>query len=460
MKQVAEHLFSRGKHGKLYCRIRIPTKLQVAYARKREITRALGTSDRREAKDLLITELAVIKQEFALKERELALKAAQRAERSMRRLTALSDVQLQALAGNWVHQALLTDDDQRSRGLSDDEFDALDAQLHEQRRELGRMLSQGKVERILPAMRSFLHLLGVEEVELAPEQERQAAYKFLEAVVQTLDVRLERQSGNVRPTAALKPDWSIPELTKSLSPAKTKTKTWDEVFAKWVDHVDDRCKPTVIAAQTPWRELQRVALDAGVKHPGEVTKEIVNRFVEGMVERGLATATINDRLGKVKAIYAVAVGKLLLDENPAQDVIGRGKSALEKRRKKRLTFDQADLNNIFSCSIYNGAHERSKGCAKEASYWIPLLMFYTGARTEEVAGLALVDLVFDERFGWYFNIIDRPEQDDSELFDDDDDERKVKTEAHARLLKNAASIRRVPVARELIDLGLLNHEQN
>lgn len=176
MKQVAEHLFSRGKHGKLYCRIRIPTKLQVAYARKREITRALGTSDRREAKDLLITELAVIKQEFALKERELALKAAQRAERSMRRLTALSDVQLQALAGNWVHQALLTDDDQRSRGLSDDEFDALDAQLHEQRRELGRMLSQGKVERILPAMRSFLHLLGVEEVELAPEQERQAAY--------------------------------------------------------------------------------------------------------------------------------------------------------------------------------------------------------------------------------------------------------------------------------------------
>lgn len=278
--------------------------------------------------------------------------------------------------------------------------------------------------------------------------------------MQTLDVRLERQSGNVRPTAALKPDWSIPELTKSLSPAKTKTKTWDEVFAKWVDHVDDRCKPTVIAAQTPWRELQRVALDAGVKHPGEVTKEIVNRFVEGMVERGLATATINDRLGKVKAIYAVAVGKLLLDENPAQDVIGRGKSALEKRRKKRLTFDQADLNNIFSCSIYNGAHERSKGCAKEASYWIPLLMFYTGARTEEVAGLALVDLVFDERFGWYFNIIDRPEQDDSELFDDDDDERKVKTEAHARLLKNAASIRRVPVARELIDLGLLNHEQN
>ena len=413
MKQVAEHLFSRGKSGKLYCRVRIPTKLKAAYPRKCEITRALGTSDRQEGKKLLITELAAIQQEFSSKERELAVKAAQRAERATRRLTTLTDYQVQALAGNWVHQTLLTDDDQRSRGLDDEDFEVLDAQLQQQRNELGRLLSQGKVELILPAMHTFVHLLGA-EVAFEPEQERRVAYKFLEAVVQALDVRLARQAGNVKPSASMAPSMDIRDLKKSLT--SKQGRTWDDVFAKWVAHVENRCKPTVIAAQTAWRELQRVARVAGVEYPGNVTKEIVNQFVEGMVERGLATATLNERLSKVKAIYKVAVGRMLLDDNPAQNVIGRGKSASEKRRKKRLPFEQSDLNTIFSCSIYNGAQERSRGSAKEASYWVPLLMYYTGARTEEVAGLALEDLGHDAHLNcWYVNIIDRPEPDDAEL---------------------------------------------
>ncbi|MFN7395193.1 MAG: hypothetical protein ACK5RW_02725 [bacterium] len=85
---------------------------------------------------------------------------------------------------------MLTDDLVRSRGLDDDEFEALDTQLQQQRKELGRLLSQGKVEPILPAMRGFIHLLGA-DVELPPDQERQVGYKFLEAVVQTPGIRLE-----------------------------------------------------------------------------------------------------------------------------------------------------------------------------------------------------------------------------------------------------------------------------
>ncbi|MFN9708389.1 MAG: DUF6538 domain-containing protein [Burkholderiales bacterium] len=461
MKQIAEHLYARGKAGNLYCHLRIPSELKAAYPpKKTHITRALGTSDCKEGKQLLVTELASIYQEFNLKRRELAVKAAQRAQRSALRLTALTDAQVHAMAGNWVHQSLLTDDLVRSKGLDDDEFESLDVQLQQQRKELGRLLAQGKVEPILPAMRSFIHLLGT-EVDLSPERERQAGYKFLESVVQALDVRLERQAGRVKPSADLAPSMRVPELQKSL--ASGKGPTWAEVFEKWAKHVHGRSKGTVIAAQTPWRELERVARAAGIKSPGLVTKHLVNQFVEDMIERGLATVTINERLTKVKAIYKVAVGRMLLEVNPAQDVIGRGKSAREKRRKKRLPFDQNDLNTIFGCSIYNGAHERSRGSSGEASYWIPVLMYYTGARTEELAGLALDDIVYDELLGcWYLNIIDRPEPDDEGLFDDEDDENDegeevVQTEAHGRMLKNAASIRRVPVAQELFDLGLLRY---
>ena len=146
MKQIAEHLYARGKSGKLYCRVRVPSKLRPAYPRKPEIIRALGTSDRREGKALLITELAAIQQEFALKERELAVKASQRAQRSVRRLTALTEQQVQAMASNWVHQSLLADDLQRSHGLDDEDFESLNDQLQQQRQELGRLLAQGKVE--------------------------------------------------------------------------------------------------------------------------------------------------------------------------------------------------------------------------------------------------------------------------------------------------------------------------
>ncbi len=55
MKQIAEHLYARGKAGKLYCRVRIPSKLKAAYPlKKTHITRALGTSGCKEGKQLLV----------------------------------------------------------------------------------------------------------------------------------------------------------------------------------------------------------------------------------------------------------------------------------------------------------------------------------------------------------------------------------------------------------------------
>jgi integrase len=94
-------------------------------------------------------------------------------------------------------------------------------------------------------------------------------------------------------------------------------------------------------------------------------------------------------------------------------------------------------------------------------------MYYTGARPEELAGLALDDLREEPHEGWYLNIIDRPCAEDRDLFDDEPATKKPKRgivepddgvpESHRRTLKTAASVRRVPVARELIELGFLRY---
>jgi len=68
-----------------------------------------------------------------------------------------------------------------------------------------------------------------------------------------------------------------------------------------------------------------------------------------------------------------------------------------------------------------------------------------------MAGLALSDLQHDDALGWYLVAIDRPSDEDSDLFDE-----RVPA-SHRRTLKNAQSVRGLPVAAQLIDLGLLRY---
>jgi hypothetical protein len=65
--------------------------------------------------------------------------------------------------------------------------------------------------------------------------------------------------------------------------------------------------------------------------------------------------------------------------------------------------------------VFN-ARYRSPGQSGEASYWIPALMYYTGGRPEEFAGLAFDDLRKDPARGWYLDIVDRPCAEDRDLF--------------------------------------------
>lgn len=346
----------------------------------------------------------------------------------------------------------MADDLRRQDGLDDAEFDALGSELTEQRAQLGRMLAQGKSMRMFPALHGFLHLCGL---DFAPDEAeaKRASYVFLRAVVESVDHRLLRQRGDIVETDSVAPEVAHPLATTApeRAPARQRVPGWDTVFETWRDYVEDRPKPTTIASQTAWRDLRCFAEGQGVRSPGEVTPELMTAFAQRMRERGLAVPTINERILKVRAIYKIAVGKHVLQDNPAAATIGFKQAAAKQRQKRRLSFDAADLAALFGSPVFT-EHRRSMGQSGEASYWLPVLMFYTGARPEELAGLALSDLQHDKKLGWYMMLIDRPCDEDAGLFDDTDVPR-----SHRRTLKNALSVRRVPVAQELIDLGLLRY---
>lgn len=444
MKAQSEHLFRRGQRGTFYLRKRIPLHLRDAYPRgKAEVLVSLRTSDEQLAKERLRAQLVALDQQFERMRAKLESRWTSPATREVQQVNHLSEQQLQDLARSWVRMVLETDDHLRQQGLDDDEFDELGDRLASQRKELGQLLARGQSHRLVPAMLNFFKLCGVEAV-LSSHEQRQASHVFLQAVVTALDLQLRRQEGEVVATEAVS------------APAPV-GKTWQQVFETWRDYVVDRPKPTTLACNTAWRQLEAFARRHDVLWPAHVTPKLMTELVEHMrtVEH-LAPKTINERLRKIRAVYRIAIGKNLLERNPAADTLGVKLPKHMLGRQRRKAFTQAELDAIFGSPIYT-QHLRSRGQSAEASYWIPLVMFYTGARPEEIAGLLVEDVRHDERLGWYLHITDLPSSDDDGgLFDDEEADERPPAQDRRRL-KNEASRRNVPVARQLIDLGLLRY---
>lgn len=198
MKTLSENIYQRGKHKMAYVRRRIPAAIRSAYPTKTtHVVRSLGTSDIREAKARARLELARIDAEFEQKRQELELS---RATQSAKRISKLSDQQLQDTAQFWVRNVLQLDDQQRQAGLTDDEFDDIGTRLISQRDELGRVLAQGKALNIFPALHSFLYLCGL-DYEPDEAEAKRASYAFLRSVVtsQVLADGRQRHSPVQRP---------------------------------------------------------------------------------------------------------------------------------------------------------------------------------------------------------------------------------------------------------------------
>ncbi|MBU2935011.1 MULTISPECIES: site-specific integrase [Pacificibacter] len=106
---------------------------------------------------------------------------------------------------------------------------------------------------------------------------------------------------------------------------------------------------------------------------------------------------------------------------------------------KKQAFTEAELRRLFKTPVWVGSKsehyqtEHGSEIFRNGIYWSPLIGAFTGARREEVAGLAPTDIV--ERDGIpCFNI------EDSEL----------------RRIKNISSKRIVPIHSRLIELGFLD----
>ncbi|MCP8467356.1 phage integrase SAM-like domain-containing protein [Pseudomonas sp. ZM23] len=165
----------------------------------------------------------------------------------------------------------------------------------------------------------------------------------------------------------------------------------------------------------------------------------------------LSPATIRNRLRALSAILGYAVRMGWIQENPVEAsgvAKAASKAAGGRVAQRRKDYSQAELNALFSSPIFAGTDwKRPRADYGKAWYWLPLLMYYTGARREELAQLAVADVKQDDAGIHYLSI----------LATSDETPSAHGTSKELRTVKTDSSRRRIPLHPDLIELGLLDY---
>lgn len=174
------------------------------------------------------------------------------------------------------------------------------------------------------------------------------------------------------------------------------------------------------------------------------------QMIEKAEREGLplaAAATIRNRLRAVSAVLSCGVRLGWLQENPviaggAGRAAAKAVARVQGGRDRRNYYSADELRTIFSGPIYSaGGWSPRKADFGMAWHWLPLLLYYTGARREELAQLKAGDVLKDDAAGWCLSIL--------AVTDDDDD--------GARGVKTVGSRRIIPLHPDLIAWGFIDY---
>lgn len=411
------HLVKRGAI--YYHRLRVPAALRQHFG-KAELIVSLRTRDRAEAKRLARLRTVKLDQEFA---HVLAMQSAAPA-------TDLTREEIDRLAAMYYAHILEEDEEARREaaaegGLSDRKWEnqafSLDVVAYAEAFAAGRSRLGDTFEE-----EDFAASYGLKVAKDSPSfvplmMSLKAAYR------KALDALKARHAGAVVETPVV-----VPLVVRGV-PASSADDSLPALLAYWKTQ-KERSVRSVDEAERAITMLSDIA--PGAPASGIQKAHIVS-FKDKRLAAGKAVATVRKELGLLRAIFRATIDNEKLPAltiDPTQRVQLPRQSGDEM--EKRVPFSQNDLAAIFSSEVFSSG-VRPAGGSGDASFWIPLISLWTGARLDEIGQLDTVD-VREEQGGWYFHLVHDPKRG-----------RRTK----------ARKTRRAPVAPELIRCGLLEYVQ-
>lgn len=396
---MCTHLTKRDN--RYYIRRKIPVDLQAHYGRK-EIVKSLGTSDRAKAIALCRKEDVALDNEFAAARAQLGAPAPS------------TDTGTAAAPAPVVEE------------VNADEV-------------AGRTLAALRQRRDAAALNGPEALAGFME-----NQRRQLTYNedILAGDDEPWRSLATHEGWRNGLRAFLTGDGSVVATAPASRPTPNGKTSLEELAQRW----NNERKPQADTFAKTMRAVRHFIRLIGDLPVEQITRrhmiEFKDRFLE---EPGIKKGTVqtpvntNAQIEQLSTVLNYGRNNAVIDTNPAQGI----RVDDTRTAKERIPLDLATMKRLFSCPIYTKG-QRTKGGAGEAQYWLPLLALFTGARIEELCQLSPDDVLEEPYFAlnetesvaWVIRITDAGED---------------------QGVKNAGSVRRVPVHPALIELGFIEH---
>ncbi len=397
------NLVRRKPSGMYYFRARVPAQL-VPLLGKAVIFDSLKTTNKAEAT------AAAAKRRYELQQELSRLKSSVPAKLGLQKRLFLGDDEVRAICERYLVHTLARDDNFRFEGMTLPSLD-LHGDIYESYANvLLTSVARGDTSVIVEALDGYLRVHVGIELDPSTPSYKKLAYEFLKTEAEGIKAILARQRGeNVK--------------TPLLLGGRT---SFDSLLEKWAKLRAAKPK-TKSSFKATLTELSSV-------HPGlfveTTSNEHITQWRDALIDDGQAPGTIDKKLSYLRALFSVAVDYKLLIANPCKGVM----PPKARSGKSRIPFSIDDLHLLFKSKVYQGF--RPVGGGGEASYWLPLIALYTGARLEELAQMRLKDIQQEGRKEWYFEITDLGE---------------------GASVKSDSARRRVPVHRELHKFGLMEY---
>lgn len=397
-----------------YYRARIPTDLQQHFG-KAERWVSLRTKDPHQANQKATIEQLKLDQEYA------HLRAMQSATPTQ----DISNDELERIALIWSTELLEEDEAERLEGLFlDDEF--FDAQLQDTEflaSSMTEWLARGNRDHITAIVEHELKRHGI-KLDKDSQAYRGACNHFIKAGKRLSELLKLRNAGEIVDTPVI-----------DRKPIKPKSEDTLEYLLNYWKQQTAPAPRSVEAATFAFKELAALTEKTIAS---KITKTDIVLYKDKRLET-VTPETVQKDLNLLKAIFNCAVRNAKLTVNPAEGVMA---PATKGKKKVRIPFSSDELKTIFSSRIYT-ENFRPKGGAGEASFWLPLMALFTGARLTELGQLLIEDIQEESGIRYLFITTDTS--------DDDEDETTVKS------LKTESSRRRVPIHPELLRCGFMEY---
>lgn len=341
-------------------------------------------------------------------------------------------------------EALLmhTDDVDRSRALTAEEFDGYEEQLNAQRKALRNANQRADLAAVAEEAAGFLQAEGLDCDEASPQW-----MSWLKAVLQAHLTALSRIASRLDGEGVDTP--AVPPPVRS----EDDLDELDRAVQYWQSKSQPKSK-TVVEVRSAMRRFKEATGRTRISaiRPGDVIA-----FMRAERERDSARGgkvnvqTVNKALALLKGVFAVVHADYLVHQKIDNPLLSARKFKVKAGDvARRRYFSREQLTTLFSGPVH-ARGQRPAGGAGEAAYWMPVLGYATGARMQELLQLAVEDVV---TIDGVMLLRTETQYDEHDVPDNDATTAAQRTAPQPeRSLKSNESYRFIPLHRDVLALG-------